>query len=57
MMIRAFQMNLVYFDNKKNTSLEADLQTFNEYLLKAEVNPVQITFAQSAEDVLGMQMC
>jgi hydroxypyruvate reductase 1 len=52
MMVRAFQMNLIYFDNKKNISLEADLQTFNEYLLKSGSEPVQITYAHSAEDVL-----
>jgi hydroxypyruvate reductase 1 len=52
MMVRAFQMNLVYFDHKKNDNLESDLEAYNEYLVKTGNDRVQITFAHSAEDVL-----
>jgi glycerate dehydrogenase len=52
MMVRAFQMNLIYYDHKKNVDLEAELGVFNEYLLNTNSDPVKISFAQSAEDVL-----
>jgi glycerate dehydrogenase len=52
MMVRAFQMNLACFDHKKNSSLEADLEAYNEYLVKTGSNPVKITFAKSVDDVI-----
>jgi hydroxypyruvate reductase 1 len=52
MMVRAFQMHLIYFDHKKNENLEADLDAYNEYLIKTGNMPVKISFAQSAEEVL-----
>jgi glycerate dehydrogenase len=52
MMMRAFQMDLIYFDNKKNDNLEADLEAFNNYLISTGSTPVKIIFAKSAEDVL-----
>jgi glycerate dehydrogenase len=52
MMVRAFQMNLIYFDHKKNMTLEADLKAFEEYLVKTGNSPVKIKFAQSVEEVL-----
>jgi glycerate dehydrogenase len=52
MMVRAFQMDLIYFDHKKNENLEADLEAYNEYLIKTGSRPVKISFAQSAEEVL-----
>lgn len=52
MMVRAFQMDLVYIDHKRNSGLEADLTAYNEYLLSTGSNPVQIKFALSAEELL-----
>ena len=52
MMVRAFQMNLIYFDHKRNVALEADLEAYNEYLVKTGNDPVRVTFAQSADDLL-----
>jgi hydroxypyruvate reductase 1 len=52
MMVRAFQMNLIYFDHKKNENLESDLEAYNEYLIKTGTRPVKISFAQSAGEVL-----
>jgi glycerate dehydrogenase len=52
MMVRAFQMNLIYYDHNKNHELESELDSYNEYLVKSGSAPVKITFAQSVEDVL-----
>ena len=46
-MVRAFQMNLVYFDHKRNDGLEEDLKAYNEYLVTTGNDPVQVTFANS----------
>ena len=52
MMVRAFQMNLIYFDHKKNLILESDMEAYNQYLKKSGNAIVEITFANSPEDVL-----
>ena len=52
MMVRAFQMNLVCYDHKKNAGLETDLEAYNEYLLKTGSEKVDVTFAGSVNDVI-----
>jgi glycerate dehydrogenase len=52
MMVSAFQMNLIYFDYKRNASLEKVLEAYNEYLVKTDNAPVNVTFALSVNDVL-----
>jgi hydroxypyruvate reductase 1 len=52
MMVRAFQMDLLYFDHKRNSALETDLLAYNDYLLSTGSNPIQIKFATSADEVL-----
>jgi glycerate dehydrogenase len=52
MMVRAFQMNLIYHNHKRNTSLETELTTYNEYLTKCGSDPLKVNFSDSVEDVL-----
>jgi hydroxypyruvate reductase 1 len=52
MMARAFQMNLVYFDHKRNESLEKELDAFNEYLAGSGRNKIYIQFCDSVSQVL-----
>ena len=52
MMVRAFQMNLIYFSHKRNVALENELQAYNDYLLATGHDPVQVSFAESAAVVL-----
>lgn len=51
-MVRAFQMNLVYYSHKRNVALENELQAYNDYLVTTGNEPVQVTFAGSAAAVL-----
>jgi lactate dehydrogenase-like 2-hydroxyacid dehydrogenase len=52
MMVRAFQMNLIYSDHKKNVSLEADFKAYNEYLMRTGGDPISVTFAKSVDDTI-----
>lgn len=52
MMIQSFQMNLIYFDHKRNTGLEKKIEGYNEYLEKTGCEPVTITFTGSVDQVL-----
>jgi glycerate dehydrogenase len=52
MMIKAFQMNLVYFDNRKNATMESEIELYNQYLIKCGSDPVKAVFAGKIEDVL-----
>jgi hydroxypyruvate reductase 1 len=52
MMVRAFQMDLIYSDHKKNASFEADIEAYNEYLLKTGCEKVNVTFAGTVDDTL-----
>jgi hydroxypyruvate reductase 1 len=52
MMVRAFQMNLAYFDHKRNESLEKELEAYNEYLSKSGRAKIDFKFCDSAYQVL-----
>lgn len=52
MMVKAFQMDLIYYSNKKNDSLENDIQAYNEYVEKTGSLQVSVSYVTSAEDVL-----
>jgi glycerate dehydrogenase len=52
MMVRAFQMDLIYYDHKNNQTLQSELNAYNEYLAKIKSDPVKVIFAKSVEDVL-----
>ncbi|HCN83210.1 MAG TPA: hypothetical protein DIT07_06240, partial [Sphingobacteriaceae bacterium] len=52
MMIKAFQMDLIYYSNKRNTTLENDIQAYNEYLKKTGVLPVKVKNVTSLDEVL-----
>jgi glycerate dehydrogenase len=52
MMVRAFQMDLIYLDHKRNVNLEADLEAYNEYLLKIGSEKVNVTFARSVDNTI-----
>ena len=52
MMVKAFQMDLIYYSNKKNEKLENDIQAYNEYLEKTGSLPVSVKNAASADEVL-----
>jgi hydroxypyruvate reductase 1 len=52
MMIKAFQMDLIYYSNKKNETLENDIQAYNEYLEKTGSLPVSVKHAPALDDVL-----
>ena len=52
MMIKAFQMDLIYFSNKKNLALERDIEAYNEYLQKTGSQPVSLSNASSVDEVL-----
>jgi hydroxypyruvate reductase 1 len=53
MMVRAFQMNLAYFDNERNEHLERELETYNEYLTKSGRKKIDCKFCESVSQVLG----
>ena len=52
MMVRAFQMNLEYFDNKRNERLEKELTEYNEYLIRSGRNKIDFEFCDSLNKVL-----
>ena len=52
MMVKAFQMNLIYSDNNRNYELEKQLDAYNEYLQKASSLPVSVRYANSNDVVL-----
>lgn len=52
MMARAFQMDIIYYDNNKNIKLEEKINKFNDYLKSINDDPVEITRAKSLEEVL-----
>jgi hydroxypyruvate reductase 1 len=52
MMVRAFQMELIYYSNRKNQALERDIEAYNEYLQKTGNEPLTVTNASSVEKVL-----
>lgn len=52
MMIKAFQMNLIYFDNKRNIELEKEIEAYNEYLEKTCCLPVTVSNVHSVDEVL-----
>jgi hydroxypyruvate reductase 1 len=52
MVVRAFQMNLVYLDNKQNKLLEEELDFFSEALVKSGYERISVTRARSLPEVL-----
>jgi glycerate dehydrogenase len=52
MMVRGFQMDLIYFDHKRNDRLEAEFEAFNAALAATDSAPVKITFTTSLEELL-----
>lgn len=52
MMVKAFQMDLIYHSNKKNETLEKDIQAYNGYLKETGSSPVKVTYAALQDDVL-----
>ncbi|HEY5509578.1 MAG TPA: NAD(P)-dependent oxidoreductase [Prolixibacteraceae bacterium] len=52
MMIKAFQMNLIYFDNQRNIKLEKEIEAYNEYLEKTGCLPVTVNNVHSVDEVL-----
>ncbi len=52
MMVRAFQMTLVYFDHKRNDSLERELEAFNAYLIRIGRKKIDFKFCESVNQVL-----
>jgi hydroxypyruvate reductase 1 len=52
MMIKAFQMNLIYFDNKRNIDLEKEIKVYNVYLKKTNRLPVAVSNVHSIDEVL-----
>ncbi len=52
MMLRAFEMDLVYAGHMRNPDFEAEAEAFNEYLVKTQRVPVKVSFTTSPEDVL-----
>jgi glycerate dehydrogenase len=53
MMVRAFRMDLIYFDHNRNARLEKDMEAFNDYLKKTGNLPVNIKFAGTLKEVLS----
>ncbi len=52
MMVRAFQMDLIYFDSRRNAALENEIELFNQYLSKSGNDPVKAAFAGRIDEVL-----
>jgi hydroxypyruvate reductase 1 len=52
MMIKAFQMNLIYFDINRNIELEKEIEVYNEYLEKICCLPVTVSNVHSVDEVL-----
>jgi glycerate dehydrogenase len=53
MMVRAFQMNLLYYDHGRNDNLERELDIFNEYLISTGRKKIDFRFCGSVNQVLG----
>jgi hydroxypyruvate reductase 1 len=52
MMVRAFQMDLIYLSNRRNEALEAEITAFNDALLRSGSESVRIIFTESLEYLL-----
>jgi glycerate dehydrogenase len=52
MMVRAFQMNIIYFSRNRNNKFENELALYNEYLQKSGWMPVNISYAFSVDELL-----
>jgi glycerate dehydrogenase len=53
MMVRAFQMNLVYYDHKRNENLENELDAYSKYLHESGRNKINVRFCNSINQVLA----
>ncbi|MCB0473005.1 MAG: hypothetical protein KDC56_08100, partial [Flavobacteriaceae bacterium] len=52
MMVQAFQMNLIYFSNRKNSELENTILNYNDFLQKTKNKSITVNRVMTLEDLL-----